>query len=71
VQRLREVIGVLAGEDRLVQRRGLVAVGAVAGGADLRSLRFARFGISSGLSRRGQRRHQQCEQEPLHFAGTP
>src|SRR5712691_7461921 len=54
VQRLCEVVGVLAGEDRLVRRRGLVAVGAVAGGAGLRGLRLSRFVISPRLSRSGR-----------------
>src|SRR5436190_12192340 len=53
VQRLGDVVGVLAGDARVLRIDGLVAVGAVAGGAGLRLL-LAVAGIAFGVRERGE-----------------
>jgi hypothetical protein len=70
-ERAHQVVVILAGEDRLAGIGRLVALGAMAGRADLRRLLFASLRIS-GRVRRGAEAQQRCNrQDALHFPVPP
>src|SRR5262245_31492330 len=69
-ERPHQVVVILPGQHRLVRRRRLAAVGAVACRANLGGLRLAGSGVTARLRRARHRQCQQDEQQP-HLPAAP